>query len=255
MPITEDPTTTTPAPQTPPAFDYNAFSSALTGSLQRAGLIGQQQAPQQPVSQFQEAVKALAADSDDDSKENLSTLVKLFDAHRSDLSRAQQDEVAKVLMSERVRQARQLLDAEINRVTEADEDLARYSKAVKKLVEDDFDNSPEFENDRRKVLAGEADATSIRKLVNKYFTELAGGKKEPKGGVSGMKNDGNPSQSAAAQAAKANGDIAFKDLNEPQRNLYYAILAEKERVGLKRLGQSKEEAEAEALKRASTKFR
>lgn len=151
--------------------------------------------------------------------------------------------------------ATQFLAREIGAVVEADEDLAKFGKAVELLVGSEFKgDSTESASRLEKLVKGELTQEDMKKLVRKHFNELAGAEsKQSTGALTGMKTEIN-GQNAANQKAGA-VPKSDKDLNEAQREVYYSIKAEYERVGLKQLGMTTEQVETEALTRASRKFK
>jgi hypothetical protein len=248
--ITEQEPATTPQPQ---PIDYDRMGESVAKSL-RGMMPAPQvvQQPQAPISQFQEAIKAIRANPETDAS-SVDTLLALFEANRADLSRAQQETIGNAIVAERLRHARQVLNAEIARAVEGDEGLGRFAEAVEALVVKEFDYHPDLQVERDKVMRGELDVKAVRALVNKHLNALAGTKPK-QGGLSGMASTViSPQAAAAAQAQGSN--VQFKDLNENQRELYYAIIAEHDRVGEKKHGMKPEDVKATALRRASARFR
>ena len=233
---------------TAPAFDYNQMGAAIAQSMRP--LLAPQQAAPNPVSAFQEAVNKIRANEGSD-PESINVLTGLFEAHKADMSQAQEKKIGEIILGERARQARNMLDAEISRAVESNEKLGKFAPAVKVLAAQEFDNAPEMQVARDKALRGELDASDVRKIVNKHFNTLAGDSAKP-AGLSGM-----TSENVAAGTSKASGDgnVTFKDLNDNQRELYYSIKAEYDRVGQKRHGLKPEEVESNALQRAAKRFR
>jgi hypothetical protein len=250
MPITEgNPTEGTAPTQQAPAIDYDAIGAAVARS------ISQSAPPKEQVSAFQQAIASIEADPEND-KETLQVLSRLFEANRQDLDRAAESKINQMLVQERVRQASSTLEAEIKRIAESDEALAPFADAVRVLAIQEFDKSEDYNKHRAELIAGSLDPAVLRKLASKHFTKFSEAGKKSQSGVTGMAKSEGGSEAAAKAAAESKADVpTFDSLSEKQRELYYSILQEQQRAGLKKLGLTQEQAEKEALSRASKKFR
>lgn len=223
-----------------PAIDYDQLAAAVQARQPVAP-----QAPQPSI--YQQVLQKHLTDP-----ENHQASVRVID----EMLEAKTKEVlAGTQQSTNFQTALERLQEEIARAVEADEDLGKFAKAVELLTQAEFRGDTNESLARlQKVAQGQFSREDMRKLVNKHFNGLTGAEaKQQKAALTGMKTEVN-SQAAAKQDTAA-VPTSVKELNEAQREVYYAIVAEKERVGLKQLGLTKEQVEADALKRASAKFK
>ena len=210
----------------------------------------------QTVSPYQQVLQKLAADPEN-SKETLAAMDEMIRSH----GQVQANSVVEVVRQQNeIRRAIDILGDELDRVMEADEDLKRFRKPVELLVKSEFeanDGDPTHAENVKKLMAGTLGKPEIREMVKKHLNDLAGDTTTKKG-LSGMKTEGN-SQTAAAQTAT--GSVGTrKELNEPQRQVYDAKIAEWNLISAKdrqRLGLplTDEEMHTKALASASSKFK